>query len=331
MIHSGADGHDDQIAEHSSHPPTSPHQNITTEPVPSQSPAPSPRFEGFELSQSAPSPIASEPLPDTDDPPNEEQDTTPIKGENDTQSALPSTCPPNVDDHNLQDTGSTDQLRTISSPGSVVSMGSYHKLMDFFLSQPSPRPKSEKKSSPAGPASDAASPTVPNPFYEIDKAYEERRQRTRPRVERDRSFDKASRESSPKESKRDISPSPSTRSKKRKAPSPVQEPIIEEQETSQVSAIPDSIRPAAREPSPPASQMPESGLIDLTQSSPPVSPGGSDEDFAKTHRLPRGSGWVQKSNPPRRQTRQSSASSRLRTQDLSVSPPRKRRGRPSKS
>ncbi|KAL4961232.1 uncharacterized protein BDV14DRAFT_128261 [Aspergillus stella-maris] len=243
------------------------------------------------------------------------------------ENELPSTCPPNVDSHDLQNTGLTDNLQTISSPGSV---GSFHKSMNFLLSQNplSPEAKSERKSSPDEPISISGSPTVPNPFYHIDKEYEERRRRNSKRSQRDRSYDRSSRESSPTSAKEGSS-SPLSLPQKRKSPSPEQkEPqeTSQEQETSQVSVIPDSIWPEAREPSPPASQM---QYVDLTQSSPPVSPGGSDEDFAKSHRLPRGSGWVQKNNPTRRQTRQSSSQAGIRV-EVSISPPRTKRGRRSR-
>ncbi|KAI2332723.1 hypothetical protein LOY96_003755 [Ophidiomyces ophidiicola] len=48
-----------------------------------------------------------------------------------------------------------------------------------------------------------------------------------------------------------------------------------------------------------------SQFVDLTISSDPVSPGGSDGDFAKSQGLPNGSGWVQKQTSSYRRTRNS--------------------------
>lgn len=319
-----SDAHENgQLVETSSQQPTSPNHDHypVSDHSREESPVRSPRFEGFEPTYSASSPLSSSSPSETSssDRSDEEQGKASPKWDDDAQSPPHSPCPPNANDHDLQETGLTDQLQTISSPGSV---GSYHKLMDFLLSQNpsssvSPM-KSERKSSPV----ESSFPTVPNPFYEIDKAYEERRQRARARTERDRSFDNtSSRESSPKAVKVEVPASPKRTDK-------TQASSDSKPETSLLSVIPDSIRPEARDPSPPASQMLD--FVDLTQSSPPVSPGGSDEDFAKTHRLPRGSGWVRKNNPStRRQTRQSSQSSRgIRTlEEMSISPPRRRRGR----
>ncbi|KAL4945937.1 hypothetical protein BDV06DRAFT_174337 [Aspergillus oleicola] len=316
---------DEPLAEISSQPP-SPNDKATSQPNHEDDSVRSPQFEGFDHSDRAPSPLASDPSDAIMSDAHEEQKDLSLKADG---NALPSTCPPNVDSHELQDTGLTDNLQTISSPGSV---GSFHKSMNFLLSQdPSSLiTKSERKSSPAEPISVSGSPTVPNPFYHIDKAYEERRRRNSKRSQRDQSYDRSSRESSPKSAKEGSS-SPLSRPQKRKSPSPEQEQeqeIFQGQETSQASVIPDSVRPEAREPSPPASQM---QYVDLTQSSPPVSPGGSDEDFAKSHRLPRGPGWVQKNNPTRRTTRQSSSQAGIRSfEEVSISPPRRKRGRKSR-
>ncbi|KAL4975920.1 hypothetical protein BDW66DRAFT_160027 [Aspergillus desertorum] len=211
------------------------------------------------------------------------------------QYQLPSTCPPK-DSHDLQDTGLTDQLQTISSP---VSIGSYHKLMNFSLRQSS---KSSRNSSPAEPTSESHSPMVPNPFYETNKAREEWQQRFLPKAQRGQSFDSASsrsRDRSADPGKVDALSSSLEGLRQRTASLPAQE-----QETSQVSMIPESVQPAIRDRSPTASQIPDSEfIVDLTQSSPPESPGGRDDDFAETQ----------------------PASA------VSISPPRRRRGRRSRS
>ncbi|KAL2824775.1 hypothetical protein BDW59DRAFT_82495 [Aspergillus cavernicola] len=315
-----SDAHEDDQPAESYERPTTP-KNTThlpsTQSSRNDSPIQSPRFDGFELSHSASSPLLSVPpfsAASSSGPRDEDQEGPSSAKGDDADSQLPSTCPPNVDDHDLQETGLTDQLQTISSPGSV---GSYHHLMNFLLSQNLSSPlKSERKSSPVELASESGSAMVPNPFYEIDKAYEERRKNSRVKAERDSSYDSvSSRGSSPKMV-------PSSPVSARKSPTPTQDP-------SPVSVIPGSILPEALNQSPPASQMPES-FIDLTQSSPPMSPGESDEDFAKSHRLLRAPGWVPKNLPAtRRQTRQSSSSSRVigTLRNVSISPPRRRRRR----
>jgi hypothetical protein len=86
--------------------------------------------------------------------------------------------------------------------------------------------------------------------------------------------------------------------------------------------------PAPRQSPEPA--MPgTSQIVDLTVSSPPRSPGGSDKDFAKTEGLPQGPGWVQKSVPARKmRTRSSTNGPGL---GESGSPPRRGRGGRGKS
>lgn len=69
-------------------------------------------------------------------------------------------------------------------------------------------------------------------------------------------------------------------------------------------------------------------MVDLTVSSPLVSPDDSDdEDFAKSHRLPRGPRWVKKNVPgTRRQTRSSTGGGIVLSSSLSPQPLRRRRG-----
>jgi hypothetical protein len=70
-------------------------------------------------------------------------------------------------------------------------------------------------------------------------------------------------------------------------------------------------------------------MVDLTVSSPLVSPDDSDdEDFAKSQGLPRGPGWVKKNVPStRRQTRSSTGSGIVLSSSLSPQPVRRRGGR----
>ncbi|PWY62770.1 hypothetical protein BO83DRAFT_349233 [Aspergillus eucalypticola CBS 122712] len=183
---------------------------------------------------------------------------------------------------------SEDDLQMISSP---VSMMSFNCLMETYF------PPAVKRETSAAPAKEEPrSPSiVPNPFYEIDKAEEERQRRQASRQGR--------RSSNPDGGNGTMelmslagSMSPVPR------PSPrVKSQAVEE--LSSISVVPESV-PQPYQDDPEPSQLSE--VVDLTQSSPPVSPGGSDEDYARSHRLPRGSGWVQK-NIPRtlRVTRQS--------------------------
>lgn len=70
-------------------------------------------------------------------------------------------------------------------------------------------------------------------------------------------------------------------------------------------------------------------MVDLTISSPLVSPDDSeDEDFAKSQGLPRGPGWVKKNVPEtRRQTRSSTGGGIVLSSSLSPQPVRRRGGR----
>ncbi|KAJ0420414.1 hypothetical protein BJY00DRAFT_139203 [Aspergillus carlsbadensis] len=322
---------DDQLTATSGQKPSSPFIDhistfhFVTHP---DSPVRSPRFEGFEPARSPPSSPASGPSSAASSNDSRDKDeeqkapATPQEKHENEQSGLPSTCPPNADDHDQQETGLTDQLQPISSPS---DMGSFNRVMDYLASQDPSSPmgspiKSEGNGSPCKPSPEISSPTVPTPFYYVDKL-EERRQLARIAAQRDCKNGRASSKGQSLKVEVPSSPEFARKSSRKSTPS-TQDPSL-------VSVIPDSLQPPVRNESPPASQVPEH-FIDLTQSSPPISPGGSDEDFAKTHRLPRGSGWVSK-NFPRRQTRQSSQSSRIvQTLDTgSISPPRRRRRRKS--
>ncbi|KAL3469446.1 hypothetical protein BJX99DRAFT_265187 [Aspergillus californicus] len=314
-----SDGHeDDQPVQEAnkSQPPTTPENDRHVSSVSyflDVSPARSPRFEGFEVSHSAPSPLLTAPSSTASlSGVQEEYEALPsssFQGNDAEDSQLPSTCPPDADYLNVQETGLSDQLQPISSPNSAQP-SNYNRYLDCFNSQSLSSPlKSERRSSPVGASSDAGSTMIPNPFYEEDKRL------SRVKTEQDRSYDNTwNRVSSPKVEIPSFAP---------KSPSPqtTQDPSL-------VSVIPDSVQPDVRIRSPPASQMPDT--IDLTQSSPPVSPGGNDEDFAKTNRLPRGSGWVSKKYPKtRRQTRSSSSRVIQMLENVSISPPRRRRLRKS--
>ncbi|KAL3465153.1 hypothetical protein BJX64DRAFT_253263 [Aspergillus heterothallicus] len=319
-----AESEDDIPAETTSRQSSSLYNNpiLTSNSVArADSPVHSPRFEGFEPGSSPTSSLscALSPAENSIESSGEGQRAHSLLKEEPTdgQSELPSTCPPNVHSHEEQETGLSDKLQPISSPS---DMGNYSRFIDHLASQAPSSPikspiKSERKDSPFEPVLATSSPTVPTPFYDVDQL-EETRQLARIAAQRGRKNGRSS--SKGPSLKIELPSSPTFR---KSSPS-INDPSL-------VSVIPESVQSPLRNKYPLASQAPEY-LIDLTQSSPPVSPGGSDEDFAKTHRLPRGSGWVPK-NFPRRQTRQSSQSSRVvQTLDTgSISPPRRRRKRQS--
>ncbi|OJJ48106.1 hypothetical protein ASPZODRAFT_140439 [Penicilliopsis zonata CBS 506.65] len=210
----------------------------------------------------------------------------------------------------------------------------------------SPRPSKRRKSNEESSDSDAES-VVPNPFYAIDKAYAERK-----RLEALGSLDGPMMFDDPPTDSPLLHSSSSdhlTRQKESLAhSSPLRLSSLipnyegSDDEASNHSGVgldvgihgdidhddnvpslqshqPDDEVPSAQ---PILSQMSE--IVDLTQSSPPVSPGGSDEDFAKSHRLPRGPGWVQKNIPSSQRTTRSSAGGRIqRIKELSVTSPSK--------
>ncbi|KAL2808945.1 hypothetical protein BJX63DRAFT_14120 [Aspergillus granulosus] len=310
----------DQLAETSSQQPSSPDYNriaCSNSLTHHDSPVQSPRFEGFEPASSPPS--VPSPVASSNEGRDAEQRARSLPKEehhddDDGQSELPVACPPVADDSDQQETGMTDQLQPTSSP---INLESYSRFIDHLTSQAPSSPikspiKSERKDSPLQKVPETSSPTVPTPFYDVDKA-EETRQLARIAAQRDR---KNGRRSSKGLSLKVEVPS-SPKYARKSSPS-AQDPSL-------ASVIPESVQRPPRNESPPASQAPES-FIDLTQSSPLESP--SDEDFAKTHRLPRGSGRVP-TTFPRRQTRQSSQSTRMvQTLDIgSVSPPERRRRR----
>ncbi|GKZ68562.1 hypothetical protein AnigIFM50267_003272 [Aspergillus niger] len=180
---------------------------------------------------------------------------------------------------------SEDDLQMISSP---VSMMSFNCLMETYFPPAVKRETSAApaKEKPRSPSQSSAYSIVPNPFYEIDKAEEERQRRQASRKgRRSSNADGGNGTMELMSLAGSVSPVP--------RPSPrVKSPAV--QEPSSISVVPESVlQPHQDDPEP--SQLSE--VVDLTQSSPPVSPGGSDEDYARSHLLPRGSGWVQKNIP----------------------------------
>lgn len=181
---------------------------------------------------------------------------------------------------------------------------------------------------------------VPNPFYEVDRAYEERLAAQ----QEDSSIPRIAAEE-PNETQQtdwaefDLPPidmlisstaparttartrSPSTRpaerqamSSPRRAPSP--RPVTESEPTNENHNI---------------APFRASEIVDLTQTSPAASDDeGSDQDFAQSQGLPRGPGWVQKNVPPTRRKTRSSTDEAALLDGSSLSPqrgPARRRGR----
>ncbi|KAL2010947.1 hypothetical protein VTN00DRAFT_3665 [Thermoascus crustaceus] len=148
------------------------------------------------------------------------------------------------------------------------------------------------------------SSTVPNPFYEVDKAYEERRGRQKEESQEKENGKEAQFELPPFEALFTSTAPPRTATKsssppperKRKAlSSPVhpssQVPLrSSSKEIADDTSGVDSQLVQDRQPdfNPGPSQASE--IVDLTLSSPPQSPGGSDEDFERSQGLPRGPG-----------------------------------------
>ena len=199
---------------------------------------------------------------------------------------------------------SDNELQMISSPVSVMS---FNCLLEKYFppaakgEAATPPTKQEPEDSPArSPSQSSISSFVPNPFYEVDRAEEERqRQQAARKGRHNGSLDGGDGTMELLSLARSVSPVAGRRPRVKK--SPVEEP-------SSISVVPESVPHCEEEPepAPPKSPASQVSFVDLTQSSPPQSPGGSDEDYARWHRLPRGSGWVQKNVPrTRRVTRQS--------------------------
>ncbi|KAH2835176.1 hypothetical protein KXW76_002637 [Aspergillus fumigatus] len=208
-----------------------------------------------------------------------------------------STVRPNASNDAPSATSSDDDLQLLSSPGNYFNFN--HLLEQLFQGKRptpgSPGPKEGPKM-PGSRASSSSSSFVPNPFYEIDKAQEERLRRRSEKAKGDAvtAEDGSAADSAPPK----LQPSTPISRKTPTSAQPQSNWLIRHDQASGTQP-------------PTASQL--SNIVDLTQSSPPVSPGGSDEDYAKSHRLPRGSGWVQKNVPStRRRTRLSSSGVRGR-------------------
>ncbi|KAF9886415.1 hypothetical protein FE257_011447 [Aspergillus nanangensis] len=195
-----------------------------------------------------------------------------------------------------------DNMQPLSSPGSAISI---HQMIRHHFRGTS--------NSSARDSSESAQSVVPNPFYEIEKSYEERRLRRREST-RAKSFGQKDGDTTMDFlSAAEFLSSPTSSPQWVDLPKEEAEEAGEEEEEVVRDSVPQL---------PPPSQL-YSDFIDLTQDSPVGSPGGCDKNSPS---LPRGSGWVQKKPPPtRRQTRQSTGARVQTLQEVSISSPKQKK------
>jgi hypothetical protein len=291
----------------------------------------SPQFVGFHSPQPEEQPSLPEPSPEqetrevtsaatqnADGGDDIGEQSNPLPQPTEAPSTPRSTVPPNAFNDAPSAMGSDDDLQLLSSPDNFVN---FNRLLEqlFQGKRPtpgSPGPKKEPSESPKMPrsrASSSSSSFVPNPFYEVDKAHEERLRRRSEKAKGDAvtEEDESAMDFAPPKSQLStpISRKTPTSAQPQRSPTPQDQSLISSIQESNWLTRHDEESSGTQAPT--ASQL--SNIVDLTQSSPPVSPGGSDEDFAKSHRLPRSFGWVQKNVPStRRRTRLSSSGVRRR-------------------
>lgn len=239
-------------------------------------------------------------------------------------SPIPSEHLPKTTDHGRR-------LRVDSSAGST---GSFDRLLEMFNIKRSDRGSSpvttgeveEDEGRPESQHSRSPSPDsfIPNPFYHIDKAREEQEERGESNERRSPTPQKLKKESQAERVRsRDATPEiPST-------PQPEPSPSHEQSEPSaflDLSTPPSQRgRSQTRKSDAPPFPTQTSEVVDLTES-PAVSPDrANDPDYTDPSPLPRGPGWVQKNEPPRR--KQTRSSGRMQTmKEVSISPPQVKRG-----
>lgn len=329
------------------------------------SPVESPRFDGFEKSShveesSKSSPEQEEHISQTDIGQNEsnEQDAQRpslyVPQESGDQSTGNKSIP--LDSLNGGRGLNSEDIQPMSSPPSLPSFNgllsqAFQDTEPVVGDSPPPSGAEGKGEAERGRDSQDDSPShrsqnsfVPNPFYEIDKAHQERQRR-----ESEKAKDRGKDDNDDGENNKFVGFStplvPALR-KTRKSQQK-QESKAAPREESPVSSVSESQWHDPANPNPnlkdtkdkdvstqsqsqelPPSQMSE--VVDLTQPSQPASPEGNDnEDYARSNRLPRGSGWVQKRVPRSQQSRSQSQSqrrtrlsSRVQTlKEVSISPP----------
>ena len=273
----------------------------------SDSPVKSPEFSGFQSPRSEAEP-ATKPSP----PREVSESTDAATGRQENGEDVPEkneqctgewSIPPNANSYG--DEGpmlDSNDLQPLSSPRSLVS---FNGLLDQTFEDTdiaiSNTPPVEKKGenggdSPSHPSHDSY---VPNPFYAIDKAHEERQQRESEKADDSVNYgDDEDTINAEPSSFMGFSSSPTPRRSRRSNQST--KSAVALQEASLISLVPESQWQDTRDKEstqPPASQMSE--VVDLTQSSPASqsrSPEGSG-DHDKSQQLPQGPGWVKKNLP----------------------------------
>ncbi|KAB8278054.1 hypothetical protein BDV30DRAFT_250303 [Aspergillus minisclerotigenes] len=286
----------------------------------------SPTFDGFQSS----SPTSGQPLKASlNDSDSSYPNPHSLPGK-DVQFMSHSSPPPILPDNFSSLPPSDDDLQMLSTPRSEVS---FSPLMDQLFDgskekSSSPSIKGEVSQLPERPASRSLTGSVvPNPVDKIDKAPETRRRRSSQKQrcsikEGDTTLDYVSAVEFPS------SPSPrrSGRVKTRKSYPSQDDPMV----NAAIGNVPQGKQKISGTHNSSAPQ----GIIDLTQSSPAGSPGGSGQDFSRTRRLSRGPGWMHKDiSGTRRETRLSSAGPKVQVmKEVSISPsPRRGRKRRPKS
>lgn len=241
------------------------------------SPVKSPEFSGFQSPRTEAEP-ARKPSP-----PREVSESTDVAAgrqengnedvpEKNEQSTGEWSMPPNTNTYG--DEGpmlDPNDLQPLSSPRSLVSFNGLldqtFEDTDIAISNTPPAEREGEKGDdlPSHPSHDSY---VPNPFYDIDKAHEERKQRDSEKADDSVNYgdDEDTIDAEPS-SFMGFSSSPTPRRSRRNKQS--KKPAVASQEASLISSVPESQWQDAREKEstqPPASQMSE--VVDLTQSSP---------------------------------------------------------------
>ena len=276
----------------------------------SDSPVKSPEFSGFQCPHTEAEP-ATKPSPprevsESTDAATGRQESGEDVPEKNEQSTGEWSIPPNTNTYG--DEGpmlDSNDLQPLSSPRSLVS---FNGLLDQTFEDTdiaiSNTPPVEKKGgngddSPSHPSHDSY---VPNPFYAIDKAHEERQQRESERADDSVNYgDDEDTINAEPSSFTGFSSSPTPRRSRRNKQT--KKPAVVPQEASLISSVPESQWQDTRDKEstqPPASQTSE--VVDLTQSSPASqsnshSPEGNDENHDRSQQLPQGPGWVKKNLP----------------------------------
>lgn len=362
------DGVDDSVNEADESAVNEEHEDNGAEEQGGSPAVKSPKFSGFRSPRSSPKlgePVETEPptsktdaaISQKESNKDTQSSTRGSKHDGSTGNQLPA-----ADDFNNRPTLDSDGMRPLNSHHSLVSFngllkkGLKHSDEDSTTNNsPSTKGRQDKKKKRKSERSRRPSSQdsfVPNPFYEIDKAHEEERQRQESQRVPDNTIDDLDGPSftgfssspapapapapsrSPRKIRKSLQNKPTARSCEESPTSTApetqwQDNAAQNQDRNSTdyrdtgdSSVKDSANANATPPpneAPPASQLSE--IVDLTQSSPPVSASGSDGDFAKSQRLPGGPGWVQK-NIPKSQRRTRLSSQRVQTlKEVSISPP----------